>query len=358
MTRTSNVAVCPQSQSLAIHALDLRVRPERAMRSAQRLSYLNLESNIAEEVIELKVQFERIRQGRFPNQFGPCPNFYSFRCCIQYLGVAGIGQIAQVCKIWNYQMKTPEVWKALFLSEGIPRVEEREGQSRDLREDFRILYPITIGSRKISVIGKVSRPLPFIREKWFHRLQRWDPFDEPHKLMRKTFVVVVMPSHLIQNDVEVPCTFNNLKVQCDLQQRDGHARVFHRDSELGVLSQFDTCPDTSEVYFMRKYLVYRHGYPSLQMATLKKRGFELTPLRVRALFDAVMILRSGTCPEYYRHYSWSYIRTPNPRGNWDPSSQVFIGHFYPGEGVFVTNIPHFTYDDSFFGVVSSVSVGV
>lgn len=172
MTRTRNPTEYSHPLSPVLDPLDLSIKSEKQISSTQRLSYLNLAITLSEETIYLKLKLEQQSRSRFPYQFGPYPNPYSFLRSVQFLGLACIGRLAQVCKLWNYQMKAPNVWVALFESEGIPRVEEGNGTHRNLKEDLRVLYPTNttgVYLMRRSIVFRYRYPKPFCFSGTFDR---------------------------------------------------------------------------------------------------------------------------------------------------------------------------------------------
>ena len=76
-----------------------------------------------------------------------------------------IGRLALVCKLWNEFVNSSQLWKQLSEKEGIPLVECRKGQERNLKSDFRILRSITISGKIISeFFGKMVAAVPPIQE--------------------------------------------------------------------------------------------------------------------------------------------------------------------------------------------------
>jgi hypothetical protein len=251
---------------------------------------------------------------------------------LQLLEVADIGRLARVCKTWNESMNAPDIWKKLFKREGVPTVFRPDEKNRNYREEFKVLYPITISKKMIGqFLGKVIGKLPSISEAFFNRLNQPDPFQK-EKLIRGNYVLVVTP-HLIKravdketpqalydcgnliiakeneqdhstaSDLIIPFSLKNLKVLCSYPlSGKKNEPVFKNDSS--VFKQSDICPNKEvKVYLMRKDIINltRSWRYDNQKKLVEDQGFEVTPLRERALYDAVLILKSGKCQDsgYY-----------------------------------------------------------
>ena len=113
--------------------------------------------------------------------------------------------------------------------------------------------------------------------------------------------------------------------------------VFSMYSLNLVFNQCGTALEQTGVYFMRKHIAESSRGLSYadQEALVRAQGFDVTPLRERAIFNAVSILTSGTCAD--DRHPWTYARTPDlvippTTGN---HYHTVIGGFAPGAGVVV-----------------------
>jgi hypothetical protein len=273
----------------------------------------------------------------------PFPNSCAFQEGMKFLDVNDIGCAARVCRSWNKLIQSPSIWENLFEKEGIPRVVSLNDERRDYREDFKTLYPITISGRVISqLFGEIVGQIPPISEKWFNKLHEKDPFSKT-KLIGETFFFIVVPSlitrtvdqetplilddsgNLIElpkqenkhsnstetstverRELTFPLSLKNLNVICSYPLRGKeNMPVFAKDHPLfqplgaEILNQCSTHPDKIGVYFMRKQVAKQTKWEfyANQKKLVEFKGFKVTPLKERALFDAVNILKSGTCPD-------------------------------------------------------------
>ena len=111
--------------------------------------------------------------------------------------------------------------------------------------------------------------------------------------------------------------------------------VFDKDSSQEVFEQCGTCPEEVRVYIMRKHIAEEsRGKVYLdQEKFVKTQGFEVTPLRARALFDSVMILKSRNCPD--NRNPFIFARTPDKVVRGRDVHRSAIGAFAPEDGVIV-----------------------
>ena len=301
-----------------------------------------------------------------------------FLHCAGYLQVADISRFTRVSKRWKELLEDQSLWKLLSQREGIPLV---EGEDRDFKNDFRILYPITSSSRIISqFIGKPIGEVPRIRLEVFNRLQQPDPFD-PQRTMQENYVFVVVPSKVARSTdaatpleldqsgnlvkstagaieelkLQIPFSLKNLKMLSEhpLKGKE-NTPVFHKASYVAVFDQCGLCSDKVRIFFMRKHVADQsRDLPYLQQeAKMREQRLEVTPILPRALYDAVCILRTGTCPDA----SGTYAPTPDlvRVGNRDYHS--ILGGFAPRAGAFVGRSYCDARDD--FGVAPGVSAEV
>jgi hypothetical protein len=263
-----------------------------------------------------------------------------------------------VCKIFFevlYQNK--EIWAQLSVNAGIPLV---DGLNHNRKEDFKILYPITLSASRISrFLGTPVGPIPCISEAAFDMLNKPDPFEEG-KLMKDTWVFVVDPAQLKRiagpempfdvddkkNLVKVPadqvpngkelvfsCSLKNIKLICDTLKGRENMPVFEGSYDE-VFDQCAASSDKTSVYFMRRCIVEksRNLDYTRQEQLVKQYGFGVTPIRIRALFHTIVILESGTCPDTNR-LRYTYARCPDIVHIGNNGHHVVIGGFAPDSGV-------------------------
>jgi hypothetical protein len=288
--------------------------------------------------------------------------------CVQrftdFLGLSEIGLCTRVCKLWNEACKNQEIWIGVTIREGIPFV---EGQGRDRRADLQVLYPMTIsGKRSGGFLGKMIGQIPFISEVFLNVLNAPDPFEED-KLIKDTFVFIVdfpqiertvdeetpldldEQGNLIELDADqvqkqtgkvllIPNMPKNLRVLCShpLKGKE-NMPVFSKYSSDEVFNQCSVSSNKVSVYFMRRCVADETrdmDYPG-EEKFVNKRGFDVTPFRVRALFDAVEILESGTCPDSGKP-RYTYARCSDIVRFGTDEYHAGIGGFAPRSGADVS----------------------
>lgn len=293
--------------------------------------------------------------------YRPFPDVESFKYGM-FLELKDIPNAARVCKLWNDLIKNhQDLWKRLSEKEGVPLVASLTNQPRDYREDFKTLYPITISGKMIGqFFGEIVGKVPPISEEWFNRLKDPDPFEK-EKSIGENYVFVVDPAsikrkeatldldesgnlkerpkqeieHSKTQELEIPFSLKNIRMLCSYPlSGTENMPVFSRTSPSEVTNQCNTCPDRVHVYFMRRHIAEKSKGLSYsdQKELVKREQLEVAPLRQRTLFNATMILKSGTCPDL------SKIRSVNVRHS-DLLGNKFYratsGNFFPGLGMYV-----------------------
>jgi hypothetical protein len=315
------------------------------------------------------------------SSYGPFPNHDIFQyCSAKYLEVSDIAHAARVCKHWNQLPSDQNLWKFLFEREGVPLVRSKNGGERNYREDFQILYPITISSKIMSqFFGKVIERVPPISEECFNELKQPDPFEKS-KLKVENYVFIVMPTkiariideetslilddlgNLIESpgkenehnpaqkrELKIPFSLQNIKVLCSYPLKGKeNMPVFDENSEAEVFKQCGLCSGKISVYFMRRHLVEQSRGKSYveQEKLVKGEGFEVTPLRERVLFNSLKILQDGTCPD--ARNPLTYARSPDTVHYGNNAHHSVVGGFAPCAGA---RVDDYGYDDERFGVV-------
>lgn len=275
----------------------------------------------------------------------------------EFLDARDIGRCECVCKLWKESCKSPEIWNGLTKREGLFFV---EGKDRNRRTDFHVLYPMTNSGKRIGrYLGEVDGEIPIISEKIFNLLYTPDPFiksslntniscllkDIPHiselfpfllnchrhfekgKLIKDTFEFVVdfpwikrtagketplgldeqgnlkeLPADQVKEGEElvIPFSSRNLKVLCSYPLKGKeNVPIFARYSDDKIFNQCGASSNNVRVYLMRKYIADESWYKTCidQENFVNEKGFDITPFRIRILYDAVKILESGTCPD-------------------------------------------------------------
>ncbi len=325
-----------------------------------------------------------INTGTFP--YSPCSydNGIIVQRAADFLESREIENCALVCKLWNVFCNSGEVWSRFFIEHGIPFVEGHDPSM--LRKDFNFLYPRCVSGARISrLLGEVvGRPEPICQAIFNKALYDSDPFEDG-KLMKETFVFVVepylirriagdgaqldlnqahnlieLPADKAQSEKElmIPCTFRNLRVLCSLPlEGKENMPVFCYYSDDEVFNQCSASSNKVNVYFMRRCVAEKsRGITyAAQKNYLQERGFEPSPVRIRALFDAVEILESGTCPDSHEP-QWTCIRCAETV-TLDFDGKVYqasVGAFSADTGLIVGT----DYEDDDLGVVPCVPAGI
>lgn len=295
--------------------------------------------------------------------YKPFPDVDTFKHGVEYWEVADICHLSRVSKLWNDLIKNHQaLWRQLFEREGIPPVNSVTDQPRDYREDFKTLYPITeVSGRTIrEIFGEIDGKVPPISEDWFNRLKDPDPFEK-EKSIGENYVFVVDPAlikrkeamldldesgnlierpkqeieHSETQELKIPFSLKNIRMLCSYPLTGTqNMPVFSPISPIEVTNQCDSCPDRVHIYFMRRHIAEKSkglSYPD-QKELVKREQLEVAPLRQRTLFNATMILKSGTCPDL-RKTPRVNVRHPDLLGN--KFYRASIGDFFPGQGMCV-----------------------
>lgn len=303
--------------------------------------------------------------------------------CAGYLQVPDIGRSTQVSTRWKGLLEDRLFWIFLSKREGIPLV---EGEGRNLKHDFSILYPMTISKKLIrQYFGEPMGEIPRIRLSVFNKLQDSDPF-QLHAKIRENYVFVVIPSHIARTvdentplelnesghlvistaierkTLKIPFSLMNLKMLCKYPLK-GSETIFNDWNFFSIFEKCGLCPNKVTICFMRIRIADQTRsmlYPQ-QEGLVKGAGFEVTPLLPRALYDAICILRTGTCPDDrgkpLHHGLWSYARTSDiiHAGHQNLPYHAEIGGYGPRAGATL-----YCYDEAMeaFGVAPGLPAEV
>ncbi len=291
-----------------------------------------------------------------------------FQYCPEAFEVVDLCHSAQVCKTWNTLTKDEYIWQKQFECEGIPTVKSTNHEKRNYRQDFSILFPITISGKMIaSVFGEIVGSIPPIREEYFNILTKIDPFDESRSV-KQSFVVLVRPretlwtndkenpmtlddnENLVKDDsgiipsrkrLEVPSKLKNLNIICSyLEKNKGTKPFFAKNSYTQVFNQCgDSSPNETAVYLMRKHVVNQSACADSfadQKNDVESKGFIVMGLRERAIYDAVTIRAFGACPDN-RQPRWTDVRTSDTYQVGTDVYRACIGGYAPSAGVRIHN---------------------
>lgn len=316
------------------------------------------------------------------NNLGPFANYDIFQNTVRFLEPKDIGRLGIVCKQYDKWLNKASIWIQVSEKEGIPLV---AGNERNRRNDFRILYPITISGRMIGeLFGKVIGRVPPISEYWFDKFAKnmADPY-ETTKLFKDNFVVLVDPSLIeravdketpldidesgnlkevapdavLEQTLTIPFSLRNLHLlsKYPLKGKE-HLPVFGNDSEGEFFELSTSYPKQIGVRIMRRSILNESRYKdfdrrkdfdekdALVEQLAPGQGFEVESLRRRSLFNAILILNTGASPEggddlpdyLGRPVLQTYVRDSNTITLKDGLVKRFVaGLFFPGQGIYV-----------------------
>lgn len=289
----------------------------------------------------------------------------SFGDCMSFLTIEELARACLISKSWRSFIDSPNgqfLWKNVSLREGVPVV---EGQDRNYKDEFRFLRPITIGGKAIArYLGEIVGEVPRMRQDHFLELRSSQDSFEPAKFRRDTHVVLVDPAvvkitvspnrplaldesgtlvevlgakraMIAPKELTVPFSFNNLKALAKYPLAGiKNGPVFDSSSEAEVFNQCNAPSDQNRVLIMRKEVVARntpftgdHG----QKAQVINQRCEVMTVRLRAFYNAIMILKNGTCPDSQNPLT--YVRSAEHVSFGTTTYKAGIGGFVPGVGV-------------------------
>jgi hypothetical protein len=132
--------------------------------------------------------------------------------------------------------------------------------------------------------------------------------------------------------------------------------VFTSYSSDAVFNQCSAISNQVSIFFMRRGVAEesRNMTYANQEILVTERGFDITPLRIRALFDSVEILESGTCPDSKKP-RYTYARCSDIVRIGSNVYHVCIGGFAPRSGAHVCDDD---YGDDDLGVAPGVAAEV
>jgi hypothetical protein len=307
---------------------------------------------------------------------------------MQFVEFADICRSSEVCKLWNQALESNCIWIHQYEKNGIPRV---AGQNRNLKNDFKILYPITLSGKTIQkYFGKIDGKLPHIDPKKFDALVNQDDPWESGTKMHETFQVVVSPAYIIRpfdtllvdlltekgDAAEIlPVTESNstpeVKIPFGVKNRELLVRCLdtirtHKNGPIiksylpNLLNQCSN-PAKNTISFMRKEVVAQNFSYVDKKKHVEDRNLEVISLGDRLLADTIAILESGTCSDSRKEGDCigTFAVTSTIRKNKDVIS---IGDFTLGRGLLLMFSSIIDSDDingvDIFGVVPGVSAEV
>jgi hypothetical protein len=321
------------------------------------------------------------------DSMGSFPNTDVFTYFVSFVGPKELCALEQVCREYNKWSK--DGWKMVSATEGIPQVANLDGTARaSPKEDFKVLYPITLSGMMIGeVFGRVVGVVPALSQHWFDMISQADPYEEKKKF-EENFCVLVDPAfierHVDQDtplaldatgalvevekdqvkagDLTIPFSLKNLIMlsQYPLKGKE-HLPVFLERDWLDPANKASPPPSKIGVRIMRKLAIDEDFDLSFQKSAIDRahRGFSLTPIRIRAIFDAFSILTTGTCPDRDQEdiNPCVFMRSDEESGSVGSRSYpLMIGRFEQGKGVKVAAYFGHAYAD--IGVVPGAKADV
>jgi hypothetical protein len=255
------------------------------------------------------------------------------------------------------------------------------GGARKIQEDVGFLYLRTVSGESLSeTIGRpvekkdgklVAAKAGNISERVFNMILQEDPFD-PSKpidlvfLCEFRFVERMLGSESLPYRLDesgnlipldggpepkpamIPLSSKNLRVltQHPLKGQENMPVFIGRnflDDSQDIFNQTNTCAPKDQTRYMWREVVLKYISPLDQKALVEAIGIEIgapelaaISFRSRAIYDAVKILESGTCPEGQGLSYWTYTRFPDETIVIEGINYpVALGGFAPGSGVFV-----------------------
>jgi hypothetical protein len=291
--------------------------------------------------------------------------------CMSYLATTeDLVQFCLVSKNWKSFIDGKRgsfLWKHACVGEGIPLV---EGKDRDYKKDLAFLRPITISGKTIAkYLGKVVGPIPNMRADLFLELSNSNDFFQTNKYKRTTHTVLVNPVALeIEIGPDNPIKLDEASgtlTAIPLSEQEGitprklivplslanltlltrnplagiqNGPVFHFPMPLEVIDHFGAPPSHNQLYLMRNQSVLTNRCFPCQKAGVEQHRWEITGVRLRALYDTIKILQTGTCPDTLNpartRNPGQFVRTsecaPPP---FPPNHHAIIGDYSYGHGL-------------------------
>jgi hypothetical protein len=109
-------------------------------------------------------------------------------------------------------------------------------------------------------------------------------------------------SMIEKQNLMIPFSTQNFMTLCSYPlSRKENTPVFSGYSQavIEALDGVNLCPDKIEIHLLKKSIVEASKFKTYltQEELVRDQGFEVTSFRVRAFFNAMMILKFGTCPD-------------------------------------------------------------
>ncbi len=242
----------------------------------------------------------------------------------------------QVCTDWNVLLGDKLVWNPRrFNKAGLPMVEDIDTK---LNVVFGNLFTRSLDYELFKKCYGEVRNIGLMSKKAYDKLlTENDPFIPSEELQQKicaTSWLVIDPSHVHRpydetlfneldastdprdkpkvspdgKEMEIPFTLRNRKLV--IEHTNPNTKIFGFFLPE-ALDQCNAAPEKTGFWVMREVVVYRNEAYTVQKTLIEgKEGYKLVPLRVRLVFDALMICKTGTHPDTGA-LNWTYARTAN-----------------------------------------------
>ncbi len=274
----------------------------------------------------------------------------------------------QVCKYWDVLLDDKWIWNPRRFNEaGLPMV---EGIDTKLNVVFGNLFTRSLDYEFFKKCYGEVRNIGLMSKKAYDKLlMENDPFipsEEPQQKICETSRLVIDPSHVHRPYDEK--LFNKLNASTDPRDKpevspDGKEMeipftlrnrqlvIEHTNPGIKIFSYFfpealvqcNAAPEKTGFWVMREVVVYQNKDYIVQKTLIEgKEGYKLVPLRVRAVFDALMICKTGTCPDT-GYPDWTFARPSDMVQLFGEAVPMAIGGFAHGTGVSL----FFRYDAEF-----------
>ncbi len=264
------------------------------------------------------------------------PDFTTFRLmAVNHLDLVDILQLSQVSRATQNVMgqlrKDSGFWSEIFIRDGIPRVQNFNGEVRNLEEDYKNLYRSTLSGRMIGqFIGKMVGPAGEIKADVYKRflreggefvvvppkVERTVGKDFPFELNEQgTLVKIEDPAPIEHGKVlTIPFDdFYNLNVLCEhplsmgkrqgpfLTPGDWNSSCFREIGEIKNVRRniAAAAADKAKIYYLQKgvVLLFRKLTRSYDdyVIHFKERGLKAMPILPVALRSAMEMFNTGNC---------------------------------------------------------------
>ena len=236
-------------------------------------------------------------------------------------------RFSSVCRMWYQISSGNEFWQEVSIWKGFPLV---EGEDRDRRADFQILYKMagvsrrTISQYSVEMVGQ----MPLVKKERFEWLFQRDQWAPAPQFNHETFQMDVVPSHIRRiKDPEISLSLKNLKTLTENQF------IFSKHCVAEAFDQSEPVPEGVQIWFSRKEVVSTDLEWKDQVLSVEGKGGQYV---VMGLFP----LAWRECHRILETGSSLLGRTPITYARTSTLGQFFHGHYplaigghKPGKGL-------------------------